>query len=219
MTEHCTEMEGDLAMLAIGAIDGEELERVRHHVERCAGCAEAVLELSAAADALALLDGEPTAPRRVPPELAARVLTGLDRQVRGLRGRVAVGVVGSAAALAACLLLVTGALASGPALAPRRTVAMQGRGGLHAVALLTATEWGTSITLEEHGLSAGRYELSVRGTSGGWWTAGPSWAARGTSGTATLSCPVPMRDVRDLEVRATDGSVVLASGPASSARW
>ncbi len=217
MSDRCTSFDGDLALYALGRLDGTELALVQRHLERCPGCAALADELVEAAAALALLEGERPAPALVPPELADRVLHQLDRHARAARVRVASALAGVAAVVVA-LLLVAGAFSPAHAPGPTRTLALRGN-HVDAVAVLTAETWGTSISLTEHGLAAGTYELSVRGTSGGWWTAGPTWRSRGATGTATMSCPVPMRQVRDLEVRAADGSVVLASGPLGSADW
>jgi hypothetical protein len=220
--EPCVQWRGALALLAFDSLEDRERTSVLAHVEGCALCADALQELRGVTDALRHLDETSLATTAlVPPSLASSVLGELRDSALHARRRRHVVLTSIAAALVVIASLVTWVgVSSTPTTSPRRVIALEGSNGAAASALLVARPWGTAITLTEHGLTPGTsYVVSLRSSTGSWWSAGTYRAVAGRTVTVQLSCEVPMREVAGVEVVEADGQPVLRGGTLGASRW
>ncbi len=101
MIEPCSTLAPLRDAYADGRIGDADSERLREHLSGCAACRDDVRERTAVVNALSQL-----ALPAAPPELVERIHSALDREERGMRGRIWRWSTGTAAALAAGLLLM-----------------------------------------------------------------------------------------------------------------
>jgi hypothetical protein len=124
-----------------------------------------------------------------------------------------------AGAVAASLILV-GVVTAHPAASPvQRTVALRGATTVRANAVLVDESWGTRVDLHENGLPGGNvYTVTMKTSSGTWWTAGTYRSVAGKPVNATMTCAVPLKEITGIRVLNGAGATVLTSyGGASSA--
>ncbi|KAB2812181.1 zf-HC2 domain-containing protein [Pimelobacter simplex] len=208
------------AAYVLGALSSSERREYEAHVDDCARCAAAVAEVGMLPgllrlvpddDAAALLAEAPADVVRTPGRVPAR---------RPVRRRALAG-------MAAAVLLVGGAV-TGVVVGSRedappagRTVALAGVAErpvpLRASVRLTPTAWGTAIAMTcTYTGSYGdryRYALYVVDDAGqrqlvSRWQAGPGETAR-TTGSTDLAPSA----IERVELRAEDGTVLLAGTP------
>ena len=197
----CERWRGDLAMAAVGRLDGSELGALSAHLDGCPSCRSELAELEATTNSLALAD-----PARVEPRPAAvpRRESGARPPARRLpRARWALGGAGLVAVAAATLFWLSGA-SSSPI-----TVSLHGSQGARATAVLSAERYGTEVSLLVTGQAPGAvYHVSMESRSGTWWQAGSYRATRGTAH-VQLTCGVASNQVDQIWIENSSGEVVL----------
>lgn len=207
MTEPCPERRGDLAMAALGRLEGAERRTLLRHSSSCPGCRAALSELQEATRLLPLVDlaqlGE-SGGERVP---TAGRSNGWGRGKDGARRVPLRWLVPAAAVLAA------GGVAAALALAPgnplQETVSLRGPAGARATAVLTATSWGTEIDLRTAGQPTGQaFTVAMESRSGAWWQAGSYRTADGRAD-VSLSCGAKTSGIDRIWVRNSEGRIVL----------
>lgn len=209
------------AAYVLGALSSTERRAYEAHVDDCARCAAAVAEVGMLPGLLRLVPDDTAAGllAAAPADVAPAPVQG-PRPARP-RGRR------RALAVAAAVLLAGGAV-TGAVVASRddappaaRTVALAGVADqpvpLRATVRLTPTAWGTAIAMTctytgRYG-DRYRYALYVVDDAGqrqlvSRWQAGPGETAR-TTGSTDLAPSAIQR----VELRAADGTVLLAGAP------
>ncbi len=205
------------AAYVLGALSSSDRAAYEDHLATCPECAVAVRDLAGIPGLLGKVSAEDLE-EPVPPPVdllsGTRAAAGRERSRR--RWRTAL------VAAAAAVVLVGGGIAwsrqqSAPAgvtvaMSPART------NPLTASLRLTDKAWGTQVAMTcsyRSGGWTGRavYSLYVvdaagRATSISTWSAGPGTTSRLTAATA-----VPRADIRALQVRGPDGSVLLTAAP------
>jgi len=200
-TLDCERWHGDLAMAAVGRLDGSERRALSAHLDACSSCRGELAELEATTKSLALAD-----PARVEPR--PRSVPGWKAGARPLpwrlpRARWALGGVGLVAAAAATLFWLSGA-SSSPI-----SVSLHGPQGARATAVLSAERYGTEVSLLVAGQTPGAvYHVSMESRSGAWWQAGSYHAIRGTEH-VELACGVASNQVDQIWIENSSGEVVL----------
>lgn len=229
--EPCDAWRGAIALAAIGRLPEGERVALDAHTDGCPACRAELAELRTVGDQLALADPAhlATAPGP-PPGLADRVLGALDgerradeeRRVADLsaerarlraRGRARLISFGGAIAVAAAAVAAVVVLTTGPA-PVRTTYALRGSGTsatASATVSVTGEPWGMAVTVDSHGVPAGRtLEVSMRTWTGGWWEAGTFRSvAGGTS--VQMACALSPSDVVGVRVTDAGGHVVMES--------
>jgi anti-sigma-K factor RskA len=196
-TEACRDWRGDLAIEALGQLDGAERAALHAHIDGCADCRAVLAELSSVAGALDLADGSRIGDVEVPlpsQELGDRILDRLQhervaRHRHRARGFFA-AAVGIAAAIAVVLALVIGSSGGqhGTVVALRSSDT-----AVHATAVLYPETSGTRVQLRVDGLDDREwYWLWVTGSDGKRVAAGTFSASserENVTMTAALSLP------------------------------
>jgi anti-sigma factor RsiW len=197
----CERWRGDLAMAAVGRLDGSERRALTLHLDQCPSCRAELAELESITKSLALADPSRVEPRpeRVADSWgAARLTTWRLGRARWALGGVALAAV----AAAAFFWLGTGS--SSPI-----TVSLHGSLGARATAVLSAEHYGTEVSLLVAGQSPGAvYHVSMESRSGTWWQAGSYRATRGTEH-VELACGVAPKKVEQIWIENSSGEVVL----------
>ena len=197
MTPHHRELREMLGAFVLGHLDAEEQATVRHHLVGCAECRSELEDLAPAAQAL----GErgrnalPETAVEAPPELEARVLSGVTRarsvRDRGERSRrllVAAAAVPVALAISGIGAAVGYQVADDEvtATAPIEEVTVSSTGAnVAASAGVVAHTWGVEIKLQAEGLKKGASYIAVVTTTDGRQR--PAGAFVGT-GKAEMNC-------------------------------
>jgi hypothetical protein len=213
MPEACRDWRGDLGIEALGRLEEPERTALLAHVDGCAECRGALVELTRVAGALDLADpnrvgeGEPVQP---PDDLGQRVLGRLQwerkaRRRRRVRALVAAATgVAAAAVIAVALVASTGGGAHGTVVALRSPLR-----GVHAQAVLFAEESGTRVQLQVEGLDDGDwYWLWVTGANGRRVGAGTFTASRNTEN-LTMTAALSTARTKRVWVTDADDHVVL----------
>jgi hypothetical protein len=207
-------------MAALRALDADEQAGLDAHLVTCGECRAVSAELHSTVGALdTRVDGRPAAPAAaVPVQLADAVLTDLragdvlDRR-RWMR-RIGVMVSASSAAVVLAVLLL---VATRPTAPPTRTVALTGTPGVVATVVLEERSWGTSLTIQEHGLApGGTYTVSMSNPQQRWWTAGSYRAAGPASVVVTMGCAARFGSIDEIRVTDSSGRTVLANHPGTA---
>jgi anti-sigma-K factor RskA len=196
-TEACRDWRGDLAIEALGQLDGARRAALHAHIDGCADCRAALAELSSVARALDLADvsriGETDVP--VPPqELGDRILDRLQVERVARRRRRARGFFAATAGIAAAIVVVL-ALAIGNGGGHHGTVVAlhSSDSAVHATAVLYPETSGTRVQLRVDGLDDREwYWLWVTGADGKRVAAGTFSASserENVTMTAALSLP------------------------------
>jgi predicted anti-sigma-YlaC factor YlaD len=197
----CERWRGDLAMAAVGRLDGSERRALNAHLDGCPSCRSELAELDATTKSLALADPARVEPRRgmVP----SRKSGAHPSSRRPHRARWALGGVGLVAVAAATLFWIGGASRS------PITVSLDGSQGIRATAVLTSARYGTEVSLLTTGQTPGAvYHVSMESRSGTWWQAGSYRATRGTEH-VELACGVAPTKVDQIWIENASGEVVL----------
>lgn len=212
----CSSRSGQLAMDALGRLDEAEHAELEAHLAYCEECRATRAELRSTVDALDTMTMHSTsAPvAEVSPQLADAVLAGLrpedgggDRGRRIRRGAV---ICGSMAAVAVTAVLVSVGMHHSDV--PTKTVALRGVPGVSASAVLVEKSWGTSLTIEERGLTPGQtYTVSMANEQGRWWTAGSYRTTGSGSVEATMACAAQFDSIEVIKVTDPSGRAVLSS--------
>lgn len=219
----CELWHGAIAVDALGALEPGERAGLLAHLDGCAQCRETARELAQTASVLALVDSsEIGSTASLPPSLTERVLGSLhdDALAARRRRRTRVGaVVAAVSAIAATLALLV-ALGSSTGATSRVAVPLSGSTSAGATAVLSIRPWGTAITFTEHGLPpGGTYVVSMRTSSGAWWTAGSFGPKRGRTVTAQMSCYVQLNKITGIRVTNAQGVSVLSSFAPHGTSW
>jgi hypothetical protein len=174
----CGHIRLDLGGYVLGALEPDEAEAVREHLERCADCVAEHARLAALPGLLALADGLEGAPAEAPPQaIEERVLDAVARERgrparprrrRAWRPRVlAAGAVAVAAAAVALFVLTGDEEGSAPAYGVR----LQPVAGsaASARAALESIPGGTAVHLQVDGLPGDPSTVyEVRCDAPGW---------------------------------------------------
>jgi Putative zinc-finger len=200
--DDCAPYRTELGVYVLGAIGPAERARVDQHLADCPWCREE----------LAALAGLPGLLRRVPSDLALRILTdaasdappGLDvdrlisrvsaiRLRRRLTAAAAALLIGVAAAVG-LHLLQGGPASTTAAAAPRWTDTDTGAAtGAHATVRYAAERWGTELEARVTGVPAGtRCDLRVIGAQGQGVAAG-GWVVTAGSQSTWYPASVPLQ--------------------------
>jgi hypothetical protein len=179
----CADVRELLGGYVLEALEPDESDAVRRHLETCPRCRREQLELGGVPALLDLLDAPETAPEAPPPELEEAILDRFARDRRrlpkirlprrpgwGLR----LGVAGAVAAVVGALALAGVFSPSGKDSAFGH-VRLSGTGGGWAYANLRALRAGTGVDLSVKGLSPARgrvYELWCIEDDGAWISGG-----------------------------------------------
>lgn len=223
----CEQWRGLIAMRALGSLSGDEAWALDAHLEGCAACRSLAEEMSSTVSMLAFVDPasiEPTA--LVAPDLAERVLGDLHRAgaLQRRRRRVTTSAVSFVGALAAALILLTVISGTSPssnqktlALSPTAAGSLTTTAPVSAKAVLVDQSWGTSLDFSEQGLPGGGvYTVSMKTSTGAWWTAGTYRSVSGRTVSATMACAVAMKDITGLRVVNQAGVTVLSTSENSA---
>jgi len=207
----------------MGALARVERQQYEDHLACCAVCTDAVAELSPlpgllgripSQDAELLLVGVPA---EMPEDLVARTLAASQvAQPRRIRMPLRLALATAAAAVVAAAVVIPIQLHQSHQ--PDETVqlAQVVQSPLSATVSLTATDWGTRVDMDcfyaasQYG-GQRPYELYVLDPAGeatlvSSWHAGPGEEAKTTGST-----DLPLGDVKAVQVRAVDGTVLLAA--------
>lgn len=225
--------EHDDAAYVLGALDDSGRTAFEVHLAGCAACTARVAALQRVTGALASAGDDArhalTPLPAMDPSIAGREISIADaargpdrvaelaRQVerRRRRSRWVVGGFGTVAAAAvAALIVVLVAPSASPSTDARRMTAT-GAAAISATAAITATPWGSEVTIDCSYTGGPRYApgdvytLEVVDRAGrsrqlGSWTLAKNSQARFTSGTA-----LPPGQIREVKVVASDGTVIL----------
>lgn len=197
----CERWRGDLAMAAVGHLDGSERVVLSAHLDGCPSCRTELAELEATSKSLELADPARVEPR--PVTVPSRKSGAHPPAWRLPRARWALGGVGLVAVAAATLFWLSGA-SSSPI-----TVSLHGSQGARATAVLSAERYGTEVSLLVAGQTPGAvYHVSMESRSGTWWQAGSYRATRGTDH-VELACGVASNKVGQIWIENSSGEVVL----------
>jgi len=220
----CEKWREAMAMHVFDDLSAEEETGLLAHLEGCSECQVVAEEIAGTFRTLSYVDlaaVELTA--AVPPQLFDRVLGDLHRAgvMQRRRRRVSVSALAGAGAVAASLILV-GVVIAHPATSPvQRTVALRGATTVRANAVLIDESWGTRVDLHENGLPGGDvYTVTMKTSSGTWWTAGTYRSVAGEPVNATMACAVSLKKITGIRVLNGAGKTVLTSySGASSAPY
>ena len=218
----CEQWHGAIAVDALGALEPAERAGLLAHLDGCAQCRETARELAQTASVLALVDpSEVGSTAALPPNLTERVLGTLhdDALAARRRQRTRMGAVVTAVAAIAASLALLVALGS-PSTRSSRTEVLSGSTTAAATAVLSERSWGTAISFTEQGLPpGGTYIVSMRTSSGAWWTAGSFGPKRDRTVTALMSCYVQLNRITGIRVTNAKGIAVLWSLAPRGTSW
>ncbi|AKU15995.1 anti-sigma factor family protein [Luteipulveratus mongoliensis] len=207
------------AAYVLGALDDDDRAAYEQHLQTCDACTAAVAELRSLPPLLAR--AQPDEPRPEVPPMPQTLLPGMLRTVRRsrIRRRLAVGAAAAVAAVA--LVGGTAVLADrgdpppsiGQPVAMSTASAAPIRASLH----LQPMAWGTKVTMEclyegDRAPQGPRrtYELVVLPKDGGTPQTVARWAVLpGRDATVTGSTDLTAAAISQVQVRTTDGRVVL----------
>jgi hypothetical protein len=203
-----------LGAYVLGGLDADDRDRVERHLPTCPACRDELARLSVVPGLLRLaapyVEDEHADDGVAPEDGLAALRRGLADERRTRRRRVLVAMATAAAVVA---ILVSGvalvARDGGPQ--PSRMVAADGSAAAGAVAL-EPKPWGSAVLLDLTGLPAeGPFTAVAIGTDGARHEVA-SWGVTPT-GVAVVqgASPLPPDRVSRVEVRASDGQVLLAA--------
>ena len=207
----CEHWRGLLAIDVLGEPVGEARAGLDDHLAHCEACRHERDELARMADVLPQADPAHFEEHQMPTELEEAVLTRLAADARTARrrdrSRLALGVLGAAAAVVAAVVVAISVTASP---APSRTVVLRGTAGVVAEVRLTAEPWGTAVHLTEHGQKAGQVLwVSMRTTNGSWWPTGTYTTVAGHSVDIDMACALHGSQIAGVWVHDAQGHTVL----------
>jgi len=211
-TEACRDWRGDLAIHALGRLEEPDRTALLAHVDGCADCRTALVELSAAAASLDLADpsrvGESEIPRPSR-ELGERILGRLQWE-RARRRRRTRGVLATISGVAAAVVVVLAfALSSGGGTGGTVVALRSPDRSVHARAVLYAGDTGTRVQLHVDGLDDREwYWLWVTGPDGKRVAAG-TFSASSASENVTMTAALSLARTRRVWVTDEANHVVL----------
>jgi Putative zinc-finger len=222
-TDACRDWRGALGAAALGDIGPAEEIALRAHLDGCPTCRAELRDLTAVAQALAVVPIERVTSAPVEPSraLADRVFARVVREREVRRGRrtrrVLVGAGTAAVAAAAVISLVLLAVGGGPA--SGTNVVLKSAVGATASATLHEKSVGTEVDVRFAGLHPGEYYwLWLTGDDGHRIPAG-SFSGSSHSTEVQLMAAVPLSEARRIWVTDDHEAVVLdARLPTSSPR-
>ncbi|QXJ23940.1 zf-HC2 domain-containing protein [Actinomadura graeca] len=174
----CTDVRTSLGVYVLGAIQPGERSRVEAHLEGCPSCRDELAGLAALPALLGRVDeGQLSQVAGPPPELLEGLLARAAERRRGWR-RLRGGLGRIPLAVAACVLLVVGALVGGllfpsdgadraaprpatsspgasPAATAERIAAENPRNNIKGYVMLRKKKWGTEVELHLSGVPKG----------------------------------------------------------------
>ena len=211
---HCETWQGRMGFDALGKLSEREHEELVQHLSGCAACRQIHDELVETTAALSSIVADPRQPEMaVSPALADAVLGSLEREGRSSRrhrSRFLVLATGAVAAVSIGVALLVSTVTTTPETS--RTLALTGRPGASAQAVLVSKPWGTAMTFSEHGLPVNRtYTVAMATRSGRWWVAGTYRSRRGVAVTATMTCATQLGSIREIRVTDASGHELLAN--------
>jgi anti-sigma factor RsiW len=211
----CEKWREAMAMHVFGDLSIEEETGLLAHLEGCAECQVIAAEIAQTFKTLSFVDRAAVeSMASVPPALFNRVLGDLHGAgvLQRRRLRVGIAALAGVGAVAAALILV-GVFTARPTTSPvQRTVALRGAPSVSASAVLINESWGTKVDLHENGLPGGGvYTVSMKTSSGTWWTAGTYRSVAGEPVDATMACAVSLKKITGIRVLNGAGVTVLTS--------
>ena len=188
---------GDLlAAYALGALEPDEAEAMRRHIETCAICREQLPSMSSLPGLLDKVDLADVPPPQPPAWLEESLLDQIARETPrhgGRRGRtrrrVLAGALAAAATMAVAVLAI---VLSGDDEEAYARANLDGETGARAYARLEAVPAGTRVSLRARELGrvpGNRYELWCIATDGRW-VSGGSFRAPGGEAEVVLTAAV-----------------------------
>lgn len=212
----CENWRGAIALEALGNVPEGEKVALYAHAEGCTQCSTTLEDLRGINNLLSLVDRaridevELMSSRFVDRTLGTIRASARHSRRRQIVRRSLVGASGLVAASLIALMLVA-SLATSPA-PTTRVLALHGTSAASATVHLSARSWGTALTLDESGLSAGgQYTVSMKTASGRWWIAGTYKANGGTTSDVTMACPVDLNQITGVRIQNANGNTVLSS--------
>jgi anti-sigma-K factor RskA len=170
-TEACRDWRGDLAIEALGQLDGPARAALHAHVDGCADCRAVLVELTSVADALDLADASRIGETDVPlpsKELGDRILDRLQFERVARRRHRARGFFAAAVGIAAAIVVVLALVIGNSGGKHGTVVALRSSDtSVHATAVLYPETSGTRVQLRVDGLDDREwYWLWVTGADG-----------------------------------------------------
>ena len=205
MPEACPEWRGHLAAEALGELAGPERDALVAHLDGCASCRAALVELRGTAAALSRADvSRVAAPADPPAGLVGDVSKRLERERARRRRRVL-----AALAVAAALIVATiAAVQLRPDHGGGEQLALVGP-GLDGQVTLDARSWGTEIHLEGAGFTPGaQYNVWLERADGDRVGAGTFTGVRQRSVAVVLASALPADQAVALGISRPDGTLV-----------
>jgi anti-sigma-K factor RskA len=195
-----------LAAYALGALEPDDAEAMRRHIETCAICREQLPSMSSLPRLLDTVDMADVPPPQPPAWLEESLLDQIARETPrhgGRRGRtrrrVLAGALAAAATVAVAVLAI---VLSGDDDEAYARANLGGKSGARAYARLEAVPAGTRVSLrarELGGVPGNRYELWCIATDGRW-VSGGSFRAPGGEAEVVLTAAVGPGDYHRLVV-------------------
>jgi Putative zinc-finger len=213
VSEACRDWRGDLGIEALGRLEEPERTALLAHVDGCAECRGALVELTRVAGALDLADakriGEGEFPQP-PDDLGTRVLGRLQWERKAKRHRRARALVTAATGIAAAAAIAVALVVSNSGGAHGTVVALRSpMRGVHAQAVLFTEASGTRVQLKVEGLDDGDwYWLWVTGADGRRVGAG-TFTASHESENLTMTAALSTARTKRVWVTDADDHVVL----------
>jgi anti-sigma factor RsiW len=179
----CTHFRELLGGYVLEALEPEETQALRQHLDTCPRCRREHAELAGVPALLDMLDAAETVPEAPPPELEEAVLDRFARERRRLapiripkrRGRRLGLTAAAAVAGIVAVLALAGVFSASDDDSAYGHVWLRGTGGAKAYAKLRALRAGTGVSLSARGLPVERgrlYEVWCVADDGRWISGG-----------------------------------------------
>jgi anti-sigma factor RsiW len=193
----CRDHRDDIGAYVLGALEPEEMEAMRRHLETCSRCAAEERALAGLPGLLDRVQADEE-PASLSPRLEDEVLDRYvreragERPARTRRRRLAVPAI-AATAVAALVLALALLLPDGQDDSAYARTEMKGHGAW-ATAWVREVESGTRVRVEADHLRRGAYEVWCVRTDGRWVSGGSFQARRDGSADAELTAAVRPSD-------------------------
>ena len=221
---NCERWRDVMAGRSFGAVAPAEAAGLAAHLEGCGECRDVAREMSDTIAMLRYASSDAAAATLSVASLSAglveRVLGDLRRGAARERfRRRSRALVAAATLVAAASLVLVGVFGARTQPLGETTWNLAGSTVHRASVTLTAEPWGTSVQLRESGLAGGAYTVSMKTTSGAWWTTGSYRGVAGASVEATMACAVALREIAGVRVTNSSGVTVLATASTTSTAY